>query len=95
MCLCVNVCVCVPQGVCNPVMLLEEPSAIVQLDYSQRVLLVSTYHRSLLFYTQDQTMQPLGTKPRKRYLTAYMPLCAVTVRTIGVVPAVSTPLVSL
>ncbi|XP_012688502.2 tectonin beta-propeller repeat-containing protein 2 isoform X2 [Clupea harengus] len=53
------------QGVCNPVMLLEEPSAIVQLDYSQRVLLVSTYHRSLLFYTQDQTMQPLGTKPRK------------------------------
>ncbi|XP_076155281.1 tectonin beta-propeller repeat-containing protein 2 isoform X1 [Alosa pseudoharengus] len=53
------------QGVCNPVVLLEEPSAIVQLDYSQRVLLVSTYHRSLLFYTQDQTMQQLGTKPRK------------------------------
>ncbi|XP_063039792.1 tectonin beta-propeller repeat-containing protein 2 [Engraulis encrasicolus] len=53
------------QGVCNPVLLLEEPSAIVQLDYSQRVLLVSTYHRSLLFYTQDQTKQQLGTKPRK------------------------------
>lgn len=66
------VCVCVPQGVCNPVVLLEEPSAIVQLDYSQRVLLVSTYHRSLFFYTQDQTMQQLGTKPRKRYLTDCM-----------------------
>ncbi|XP_030629595.1 tectonin beta-propeller repeat-containing protein 2 [Chanos chanos] len=53
------------QGVCHPVILLEEPSAIVQLEYSQKVLLVSTYQRSLLFYTQEQAMQQLGTKPRK------------------------------
>ncbi|XP_028822585.1 tectonin beta-propeller repeat-containing protein 2 [Denticeps clupeoides] len=53
------------QGVCNPVVLLEEPSAIVQLDYSQKVLLVSSCQRSLLFYTQEQSIQQLGTKPRK------------------------------
>ncbi|XP_062863100.1 tectonin beta-propeller repeat-containing protein 2 [Trichomycterus rosablanca] len=53
------------QGVCNPVLLLEEPSAIVQLEYSQKVLLVSTTQRSLLFNTQEQSLQQLGTKPRK------------------------------
>ncbi|KAL7861785.1 hypothetical protein SRHO_G00132260 [Serrasalmus rhombeus] len=53
------------QGVCNPVVLLEEPSAIVQLEYSQKVLLISTCQRSLLFYTQEQCLQQLGTKPRK------------------------------
>uniref|UniRef100_A0AAR2K526 HPS5-like beta-propeller domain-containing protein n=1 Tax=Pygocentrus nattereri TaxID=42514 RepID=A0AAR2K526_PYGNA len=53
------------QGVCNPVVVLEEPSAIVQLEYSQKVLLVSTCQRSLLFYTQEQCLQQLGTKPRK------------------------------
>ncbi|XP_022528323.2 tectonin beta-propeller repeat-containing protein 2 [Astyanax mexicanus] len=53
------------QGVCNPVVLLEEPSAVVQLEYSQKVLLVSTCQRSLLFYTQEQSLQQLGTKPRK------------------------------
>ncbi|KAK3563104.1 hypothetical protein QTP86_016339 [Hemibagrus guttatus] len=53
------------QGVCNPVVLLEEPSAIVQLEYSQKVLLVSTCQRSLVFNTQEQTLQQLGTKPRK------------------------------
>ncbi|XP_036398118.1 tectonin beta-propeller repeat-containing protein 2 [Megalops cyprinoides] len=53
------------QGVCSPVLLLEEPSPIVQLEYSQKVLLVSSYQRSLLFYTQDNSMQQLGSKPRK------------------------------
>ncbi|KAB5562495.1 hypothetical protein PHYPO_G00018440 [Pangasianodon hypophthalmus] len=53
------------QGVCNPVVLLEEPSAIVQLEYSQKVLLVSTCQRSLVFNTQEQFLQQLGTKPRK------------------------------
>ncbi|XP_066529515.1 tectonin beta-propeller repeat-containing protein 2 [Hoplias malabaricus] len=53
------------QGVCNPVVLLEEPSAIVQLEYNQKVLLISTCQRSLLFYTQEQSLQQLGTKPRK------------------------------
>ncbi|XP_029568931.1 tectonin beta-propeller repeat-containing protein 2 isoform X1 [Salmo trutta] len=53
------------QGVCNPVLLFEELSAIVQLEYSQKVLLISSYQRSLLFYTQEQTLQQLGTKPRK------------------------------
>lgn len=53
------------QGVCNPVVLFEEPSAIVQLEYSQKVLLVSSYQRSMLFYTQEQSHQQLGSKPRK------------------------------
>uniref|UniRef100_A0A8C8JVK9 HPS5-like beta-propeller domain-containing protein n=1 Tax=Oncorhynchus tshawytscha TaxID=74940 RepID=A0A8C8JVK9_ONCTS len=53
------------QGVCNPVLLFEEPSAIVQLEYSQKVLLISSHQRSLLFYTQEQALQQLGTKPRK------------------------------
>ncbi|XP_051502346.1 tectonin beta-propeller repeat-containing protein 2-like isoform X3 [Myxocyprinus asiaticus] len=53
------------QGVCNPLILFEEPSAIVQLEYSQKVLLVSSHQRSMLFYTQEQSHQQLGTKPRK------------------------------
>ncbi|XP_052386397.1 tectonin beta-propeller repeat-containing protein 2 [Carassius gibelio] len=53
------------QGVCNPVVLFEEPSAIVQLEYSQKVLLVSSHQRSVLFYTQEQSHHQLGTKPRK------------------------------
>lgn len=53
------------QGVCNPVVLFEETSAIVQLEYSQKVLLVSSCQRSMLFYTQEQSHQQLGTKPRK------------------------------
>ncbi|KAA0711227.1 hypothetical protein E1301_Tti002665 [Triplophysa tibetana] len=53
------------QGVCNPVILIEESAAIVQLEYSQKVLLVSSYQRSMLFYTQEQSHQQLGSKPRK------------------------------
>lgn len=53
------------QGVCNPVLLFEEPSAIVQMDYCQKVLLISTHQRSLLFHTQEQALQQLGTKPRQ------------------------------
>uniref|UniRef100_A0A4W4DYZ2 HPS5-like beta-propeller domain-containing protein n=1 Tax=Electrophorus electricus TaxID=8005 RepID=A0A4W4DYZ2_ELEEL len=53
------------KGVCNPVVLLEEPSAIVQLEYSQKVLLISTCQHSLLFNTQEQSLVQLGTKPRK------------------------------
>lgn len=49
--------------------LFEEPSAIVQLEYSQKVLLVSSHQRSMLFYTQEQSHHQLGTKPRKRYKT--------------------------
>nr|XP_006632369.1 PREDICTED: tectonin beta-propeller repeat-containing protein 2 [Lepisosteus oculatus]XP_015205760.1 PREDICTED: tectonin beta-propeller repeat-containing protein 2 [Lepisosteus oculatus] len=53
------------QGVCNPSVLLEEQSAIVQLEYSQKVLLVSTHQHSLLFYTEEKAVQQVGTKPRK------------------------------
>ncbi|KAJ8377532.1 hypothetical protein AAFF_G00256280 [Aldrovandia affinis] len=53
------------QGVCSPMVILEEPSPIVQLEYSQKVLLVSSHQRSLLFYTQEQSLQQLGSKPRK------------------------------
>jgi len=62
---CWCVCVCV-QGVCKPVLLLEEASAVVQMQYSHQVLLVSTRHRSLLYCTQNQEVQQLGTKPRRR-----------------------------
>ncbi|XP_020826768.1 tectonin beta-propeller repeat-containing protein 2 isoform X3 [Phascolarctos cinereus] len=53
------------QGVCNSSLVLEEPSSIVQLDYSQKVLLVSTLQRSLLFYTEEKLVKQVGTQPRK------------------------------
>ena len=45
---------------------LEEASGIVQLGYSHTVLLVSSQQRAVYFSTQQQTLQQLGTKPRKR-----------------------------
>ncbi|XP_038156812.1 tectonin beta-propeller repeat-containing protein 2 [Cyprinodon tularosa] len=54
------------QGVCKPVLLLEEPSGVVQMEYRHQVLLVSTQQRSLLYCTQTQEVLQLGTKPRKR-----------------------------
>lgn len=62
---CVLTVLCV-QGVCKPVVLLEESSSVVQLEYSQQVLLVSTQHRSLLYCTQTQEVQQLGIKARRR-----------------------------
>ncbi|XP_044293192.1 tectonin beta-propeller repeat-containing protein 2 isoform X2 [Varanus komodoensis] len=53
------------QGLCNSNLILEEPSSIVQLDYSQKVLLVSTSQRSLLFYTEQKSVKQVGTQPRK------------------------------
>ncbi|KAM4853619.1 tectonin beta-propeller repeat-containing protein 2 [Thomomys bottae] len=53
------------QGICNSYLVLEEPSSIVQLDYSQKVLLVSTLQRSLLFYTEEKSVKQIGTQPRK------------------------------
>lgn len=46
--------------------MLEEPASIVQLDYSQKVLLVSTLQRSLLFYTEEKSVRQIGTQARKR-----------------------------
>ncbi|XP_054469725.1 tectonin beta-propeller repeat-containing protein 2 [Anoplopoma fimbria] len=67
------------QGVCKPVLLLEEFSGVVQMDYSHQVLLISTQHRSLLYCTQKQEVQQLGTKPRKssgRFGACFLPaLC--------------------
>ncbi|KAG8514432.1 LOW QUALITY PROTEIN: Tectonin beta-propeller repeat-containing protein 2, partial [Galemys pyrenaicus] len=53
------------QGVCSSQLVLEEPSSVVQLDYSQKVLLVSTLQRSLLFYTEEGCVQQVGAQPRK------------------------------
>ncbi|XP_053457242.1 tectonin beta-propeller repeat-containing protein 2 [Nycticebus coucang] len=53
------------QGICNSHLVLEEPSSIVQLDYSHKVLLVSTLQRSLLFYTEEKSVKQIGTQPRK------------------------------
>ncbi|XP_074724911.1 tectonin beta-propeller repeat-containing protein 2 isoform X2 [Strix uralensis] len=53
------------QGVCNSSLVLEEPSSIVQLDYNQKVLLVSTLQRTLLFYTEEKSVKQVGTQPRK------------------------------
>ncbi|KAL8168933.1 UNVERIFIED_CONTAM: Tectonin beta-propeller repeat-containing protein 2 [Gekko kuhli] len=53
------------QGRCNSSLVLEEPSSIVQLDYGQKVLLVSTLQRSLLFYTEEKSVKQVGTQPRK------------------------------
>lgn len=59
-------CVCVFKGICNSSLVLEEPSSIVQLDYSQKVLLVSTLQRTLLFYTEEKSVNQVGTQPRKK-----------------------------
>uniref|UniRef100_A0A8C6L0W0 Tectonin beta-propeller repeat containing 2 n=1 Tax=Nothobranchius furzeri TaxID=105023 RepID=A0A8C6L0W0_NOTFU len=54
------------QGVCTPVLLLEESSGVVQMEYSRLVLLVSTQQRSLLYCTQKQEVLQLGTKTHRR-----------------------------
>ncbi|KAM6461321.1 tectonin beta-propeller repeat-containing protein 2 isoform 1-T4 [Liasis olivaceus] len=53
------------QGLCNSSLILEEPASIVQLDYSQKVLLISTLQRSILFYTEEKSVKQVGTQPRK------------------------------
>ncbi|KAK5887056.1 hypothetical protein CesoFtcFv8_018030 [Champsocephalus esox] len=67
------------QGVCTPMLLLEESSGVVQVEYSHQVLLISTHHRSLLYCTQTQEVMQLGSKPRKssgRYGACFLPaLC--------------------
>lgn len=67
------------QGLCKPVLLLEESSGVVQMEYSHQVLLVSTQQRSLLYCTQKQEVLQLGTKPRKssgRFGACFLPgLC--------------------
>ncbi|NXP67649.1 TCPR2 protein, partial [Chloropsis cyanopogon] len=59
--ICLNLC----EGICNSSLVLEEPSSIVQLDYNQKVLLVSTLQRTLLFYTEEKSVNQVGTQPRK------------------------------
>ncbi|XP_067847878.1 tectonin beta-propeller repeat-containing protein 2 [Heptranchias perlo] len=67
------------QGVCNPSVILEETSPIVQLDYTQKVLLVSTCLHSVLFYTEQNIIKQVGTQPRKsagRFGACFLPgLC--------------------
>ncbi|XP_067334852.1 tectonin beta-propeller repeat-containing protein 2 isoform X2 [Channa argus] len=67
------------QGVCKPVLLFEESSGVVQMEYSHQVLLVSTQQRSLLYCTQTHEVQQLGTRPRKssgRFGACFLPaLC--------------------
>ncbi|XP_077420740.1 tectonin beta-propeller repeat-containing protein 2 isoform X2 [Vanacampus margaritifer] len=67
------------QGTCTPLLLLSEAAGVVQLDYSQQVLLVSTQQRSLLYCTHTQQAQQLGAKPRKssgRFGACFLPaLC--------------------
>ncbi|XP_065763002.1 tectonin beta-propeller repeat-containing protein 2 isoform X2 [Muntiacus reevesi] len=53
------------QGVCRSHLMLEEPASIVQLDYSQKVLLVSTLQRSLLFHTEERSVRQVGAQPRR------------------------------
>ncbi|XP_040188930.1 tectonin beta-propeller repeat-containing protein 2 isoform X2 [Rana temporaria] len=67
------------KGSCNPSLILEELSSIVQLDYSHKILLVSTTQRCLLFYTEEKSVQQVGNQPRKsngRYGACFIPgLC--------------------
>uniref|UniRef100_S4RMZ4 Tectonin beta-propeller repeat containing 2 n=1 Tax=Petromyzon marinus TaxID=7757 RepID=S4RMZ4_PETMA len=53
-------------GVCNSFLVHEECSGVVQLDYAQRTLLVSTGQRSVLCFPETgQATRQVGTKPRK------------------------------
>ncbi|KAJ4918348.1 hypothetical protein JOQ06_006515, partial [Pogonophryne albipinna] len=63
------------QGVCKPMLLLEESSGVVQVEYSHQVLLISTHHRSLLYCTQKQEVMQLGSNSG-RYGACFLPaLC--------------------
>ncbi|XP_062903576.1 tectonin beta-propeller repeat-containing protein 2 isoform X1 [Mobula hypostoma] len=53
------------QGVCSPSVILEDASPIVQLDYTQKILLVSTCLRSILIYTEQNVLKQVGSQPRK------------------------------
>ncbi|XP_043930469.1 tectonin beta-propeller repeat-containing protein 2 [Protopterus annectens] len=55
----------VDQGLCTPVLVLEEPSPIVQLDYSQKILLASTNQCSMLYYCEEKMVKQVGSQPRK------------------------------
>lgn len=67
------------KGSCNSCLVLEELSSIVQLDYSHKVLLVSTTQRCLLFYTEEKSVKQVGNRPRKsngKYGACFIPgLC--------------------
>ncbi|XP_069806100.1 tectonin beta-propeller repeat-containing protein 2 [Dendropsophus ebraccatus] len=67
------------KGTCNSCLVLEELSSIVQLDYSHKVLLVSTTQRCLLFYTEEKSVKQVGNQPRKsngKYGACFIPsLC--------------------
>ncbi|KAM3919107.1 tectonin beta-propeller repeat-containing protein 2 isoform 1-T2 [Leptodactylus fuscus] len=67
------------KGTCNSCLVLEELSPIVQLDYSHKVLLVSTTQRCLLFYTEEKSIKQVGNQPRKsngKYGACFIPsLC--------------------
>ncbi|XP_073466655.1 tectonin beta-propeller repeat-containing protein 2 [Aquarana catesbeiana] len=67
------------KGSCNPSLILEELCSIVQLDYSHKILLVSTTQRCLLFNTEEKSVKQVGNQPRKsngRYGACFIPgLC--------------------
>ncbi|XP_073494489.1 tectonin beta-propeller repeat-containing protein 2 isoform X2 [Phyllobates terribilis] len=67
------------KGTCDSCLILEELSSIVQLDYSHKVLLISTTQRCLLFYTEEKSIKQVGNQPRKsngRYGACFIPsLC--------------------
>ncbi|CAL9686716.1 unnamed protein product [Knipowitschia caucasica] len=79
------------QGECRSVLILEESSAVVQIQYRHQVLLVSTLHRTLLHHqgpdqvqnqvqtSQNQATKTVGTQPRKssgRFGACFLPsLC--------------------
>ncbi|XP_075471147.1 tectonin beta-propeller repeat-containing protein 2 isoform X2 [Ascaphus truei] len=70
------------KGSCKPSLILEEMSSIVQLDYSHKLLLVSTSQRTLLFYTEEKEVKQVGNQPRKsngRFGACFVPgLCKQT-----------------
>ncbi|XP_028294683.1 tectonin beta-propeller repeat-containing protein 2 isoform X2 [Gouania willdenowi] len=66
------------QGVCKPQLLMEESSAVVQLEYKHQVLLVSTQHKKLLYCTQTQEVLQLGDQSQHsgRFGACFLPaLC--------------------
>ncbi|XP_069593956.1 tectonin beta-propeller repeat-containing protein 2 isoform X2 [Ranitomeya imitator] len=67
------------KGTCDSCLILEELSSIVQLDYSHKVLLISTTQRCLLFYTEEKSIKQVGNQPRKsngKYGACFIPsLC--------------------
>ena len=55
------------QNKCHSELILKEEMPIVQLNYAHKILIISTYSRTVLCHTDENyRLQQVGQRPRKR-----------------------------